>query len=100
MGDPLTEASVHRPELVGEIADLDPGEEIRPVHVARVLASDRGGLKDVPDGATPVPVVNMCDDGALAAVGRAVAEEVLERAEVPRVVLTRMDRGEVVEVVE
>ena len=100
VGDPLTEASVHRPELVGEIADLDPGEEIRPVHVARVLASDRGGLKDVPDGATPVPVVNMCDDGALAAVGREVAEEVLERAEVPRVVLTRMDRGEVVEVVE
>ncbi|PSQ11347.1 hypothetical protein BRC93_06010 [Halobacteriales archaeon QS_5_70_15] len=64
-----------------------------------MLASGRGGLKSVPSGATPVPVVNMCDDDALAAVGREVAAGVLERADVPRVVLTRMDRGRVVDVV-
>lgn len=100
VGEPLGETHVHRPGLVGEIAGLDPGGEIEPIHVARVLASDRGGLKRVPSGATPIPVVNMCDDGALAAVGREVATGVLERADVPRVVLTRMDRGRVVDVVE
>jgi probable selenium-dependent hydroxylase accessory protein YqeC len=99
VGQPLDETHVHRPERVGDIADLDPGGEIEPVHVARVLASGRGGLKSVPSGARPVPVVNMCDDDALAAVGREVAAGVLERADVPRVVLTRMDRGRVVDVV-
>ena len=100
VGEPLDETRVHRPELVAEIAGLEPGEEIRPVHVARVLASDRGGLKRVPDGATAVPVVNMCDDEKLAETGREVAEGILERAAVPRVVLARMDRGRVVDVVE
>ena len=99
VGEPLDETRVHRPGLVGEIAGLEPGEEIRPVHVARVLASDRGGLKRVPEGATAVPVVNMCDDEKLAETGREVAEGVLERAAVPRVVLARMDRGRVVDVV-
>ena len=44
-----------------------------PERIARVLASDRGGLKRVPEGATAVPVVNMCDDEALAETGREVA---------------------------
>jgi probable selenium-dependent hydroxylase accessory protein YqeC len=99
VGEPLDEATVHRPERVARIADLQPGEEIRPEHVARVLASEGGGRKDVPEGATAVPVVNMCDDEALAAVGREVATRVLDLADVPRVVLTRLDLGQVVEVV-
>ncbi|MEF8840693.1 MAG: selenium cofactor biosynthesis protein YqeC [Haloarculaceae archaeon] len=100
VGEPLGEERVHRPELVAEIARMEPGEVIEPVHVARVLASERGGLKRVPEGATVVPLVNMCDDEALARIGRDVAEEVLERAAVPRVVLARMDCGRVVDVVE
>lgn len=100
VGEPLDGERVHRPELVAEIAGLDPGEEVEPVHVARVLASERGGLKRVPEGATAVPVVNMCDDERLAGIGRAIAGGVLERADVPRVVLARMDRGRVVDVVE
>jgi probable selenium-dependent hydroxylase accessory protein YqeC len=100
VGEPLSEERVHRPERVGELADLAPGEEIRPIHVARVLASDRGGLRRVPDDATAIPVVNMCDDAALTEVGRGVAEAILERADVPRVVLARMDRERVVDVIE
>jgi hypothetical protein len=41
----------------------------------------------------------MCDDDELTARGRVVAERVLELAPVSRVVLTRMDLGQVVEVV-
>jgi probable selenium-dependent hydroxylase accessory protein YqeC len=100
VGEPLDEDRVHRPGIVSEIAGLEPGEAIEPVHVARVLASERGGLKRVPEGATAVPVVNMCDDEELAGVGRDVAERVLDRAAVSRVVLARMDRGRVVGVVE
>jgi probable selenium-dependent hydroxylase accessory protein YqeC len=100
VGEPLTEEFVHRPTRVAAIAGLDVGDELRPEHVARVLASPDGGLRRVPDGATVVPVVNMCDDEALTARARAVAERVHELADVPRVALTRMDLGQVVDVVE
>jgi probable selenium-dependent hydroxylase accessory protein YqeC len=100
VGEPLSEAAVHRPERVAALAGLDPGAEIRPEHVAQVLASETGGRKAVPDGATVVPVVNMCDDDRLTAVGRAVADQLLDGTDVPRVVLTRMDIGQVVDVIE
>lgn len=90
VGKPLTAEYVHRPERVADIAGLDLGEPIRPTDVAAVLASDRGGLKDVPEGATIVPVVNKVDDADLQATAHELARHVLDRADVPRVVLTRM----------
>ncbi|MFB6122975.1 MAG: selenium cofactor biosynthesis protein YqeC [Haloferacaceae archaeon] len=100
VGEPLDEATVHRPERVAAITDRDLGDAIRPVDVARVLASREGGLKRVPSRATVVPLLNMVDDAELEAVGRDVAAEVLDRTDVPRVVLARMNVPEVVDVVE
>lgn len=90
VGEPLTDEIVHRVEEVAAITGLAPGDEIRPRDVAAVLASDRGGLKDVPAGATTVPLLNMVDDEGLEASARAVAEAIHERADVPRVVLAEM----------
>ncbi|WP_137284680.1 selenium cofactor biosynthesis protein YqeC [Halorussus salinisoli] len=90
VGKPLDSEYVHRPERVAEVTGLEPGHRIRPVDVATVLASENGGRRRVPDGATVVPVVNMVDDDDAEAVGREIARAVLERADVPRVVLTRM----------
>jgi probable selenium-dependent hydroxylase accessory protein YqeC len=101
VGEPLDSEHVHRPERVAELTGLERGHRIRPVDVATVLASERGGRKRVPDGATAVPVVNMVDDDDAEAVGREIAHAVSERADVPRVVLTRMVAPEpVVAVVE
>ncbi|QCS43432.1 selenium cofactor biosynthesis protein YqeC [Natrinema versiforme] len=90
VGEPLTEERVHRVDRVAALTGLEPGDEIRPADVATVLASDRGGRKDVPDGATVIPLLNMVDDEALAATARRVAAEIHERADVPRVVLAEM----------
>ncbi|SEQ49849.1 selenium cofactor biosynthesis protein YqeC [Natrinema salaciae] len=102
VGTPLSAERVHRPERVAAITGLDGGDTIRPVDVARVLASDRGGLKDVPDGATVVPLLNKVDDAERRAVAEEIATELLERApSVPRVVLARMIADEpVVDVLE
>ncbi|ODR83127.1 dehydrogenase [Haladaptatus sp. W1] len=101
VGKPLTEEFVHRPEQVASLTGREAGEELRASDVATVLASERGGMKDVPEEATVVPVVNMVDDGELEAVGRDIAEQVLASADVSRVVLTRMTADEpVVAVVE
>ncbi|PSQ10955.1 putative selenium-dependent hydroxylase accessory protein YqeC, partial [Halobacteriales archaeon QS_5_70_15] len=44
VGQPLDETHVHRPERVGDIADLDPGGEIEPVHVAREFVTKQDSL--------------------------------------------------------
>ncbi|WP_135824699.1 selenium cofactor biosynthesis protein YqeC [Halorussus ruber] len=92
VGELLSAERVHRPERVAGVAGCERGDEIRAEDVAAVLASDEGGLKDVPEGATVIPVVNMVDSPGLESVGREIAEEVLARApdSVARVVLARM----------
>ena len=90
VGESLDEETVHRPERVASLTGLSLGDEIRAEDVAAVLASPEGGLKGVPPTATPIPVVNMVDDESDERVGREVAELVHARADVPRVVLTRM----------
>jgi probable selenium-dependent hydroxylase accessory protein YqeC len=90
VGEPLTDAAVHRPERVAALTDLSIGEEIGPEHVGRVLASPDGGLKGVPGGATAIPLLNKVDDEEWAAVAREVAAVIHERADVPRVALTSM----------
>jgi probable selenium-dependent hydroxylase accessory protein YqeC len=90
VGEPLSEELVHRVPAVSRITGLDPGEQITAADVAAVLASDRGGRKDVPTGATYVPLVNMVDDADLEEKAGEVAAEIHDRIDVPRVVLAEM----------
>ncbi|WP_042662610.1 selenium cofactor biosynthesis protein YqeC [Haloferax sp. ATB1] len=101
VGEPLTDACVHRPERVAALTDLELGDTIRPEDVATVLTSERGGRADVPDGATVVPVLNKVDDAAHEAVARDISSDILARSDVPHVVLTQLTASEpVVSVVE
>ncbi len=110
VGEPLTEALVHRPERVARVAtaagvDVAVGDEITPAVVGATLASAAGGLKRVPPDATVVPLVNQVDDVDHERAGRAIAEAFRTRhlgpdgggsdpdgpaADVPYVVLARM----------
>lgn len=94
VGEPLSDELVHRVEEVSRITGREPGETITPEDVAAVLASDRGGRKDVPSGATYIPLLNMVDDDDLEAKARAVAAEIHDRIDVPRVVLAEMRADE------
>ncbi|MFC6754486.1 selenium cofactor biosynthesis protein YqeC [Halorubrum tibetense] len=105
IGEPLTEAVVHRPERVAAITGAAVGDEITPEIVGRVLAHERGGMKRVPGDATAIPLVNMVDDEADEAVARRIAavvrKEALDRPiDVPRIVLARMRDATVVDVVD
>ncbi|WP_418285331.1 selenium cofactor biosynthesis protein YqeC [Halorubrum sp. DTA46] len=99
VGESLSAETVHRPERVAAITDAAVGDEITPELIGRVLAHEAGSLKRVPDGATPIPLVNAVDDAADEAVAREIAGVVHERADVPRVVLARMIDAAVVAVV-
>lgn len=99
VGKPLTDDHVHRPELVAEVADLAVGDTVEPVHVARVLASEQGGRKDVPPSARVVPTLNKVDDEEWETVAREIANEVHDRCSVPFVALTCLREGRLVDTV-
>lgn len=100
VGEPLDDRRVHRVDRVATVAGIEPGDPISPEAIARVIASPAGGRKDVPSGATLVPLVNMIDDEDDRRAGREIASAVHRRTEVPHVVLARMlDADPVVEVV-
>jgi probable selenium-dependent hydroxylase accessory protein YqeC len=90
VGKPLTDEWVHRVERVAALTGLERGDRVGVTDVARVVASERGGLQDVPPDATVVPLVNMVDDEALRATAGEIAAEIHARADVSRVVLAEM----------
>lgn len=100
VGEPLDEAAVHRPERVARITGRRLGSDLSAADVATVLASEDGGLKDVPAGATAIPVLNMVDNPPLEATAKDIAAGILDRSAVPRVVLTKLiDDDPVVDVI-
>lgn len=100
IGEPLDERLVHRVDLVAALAGLEVGDTLSPAAVAAVMTHPEGGMKEVPDGATVVPVVNMVDTETLRYRARSTARAILDRSDVPRVVLARMTGSDpVVEVV-
>jgi probable selenium-dependent hydroxylase accessory protein YqeC len=100
VGELLAEEHVHRPERVADLTGREPGEEIQPEDVVTVLTHENGGLKDVPEDARVVALLNMVDDDDLEATAREIADEVLAHPRIDRVVLGRMDLRKVVDVVE
>ena len=90
VGEPLTEAAVHRPERVSEITGLEHGEQIAASTVGTVIASVNGGLKRVPPDATVIPILNKVDNDRWLSVAHDIADVIHEQANVPRVLLTRM----------
>lgn len=100
VGEPLDEEHVHRPERVAAVTGREVGAELTADDVAAVLASPDGGLRNVPDGARVVALVNMVDD-ALRATAEEIAAGVIARTDrVDRVVTARMDEGRVVSTFE
>ncbi|SDR36053.1 selenium cofactor biosynthesis protein YqeC [Natronobacterium texcoconense] len=100
VGERLEDEHVHRPERVAAVTELEMGDRISPADVATVLASEAGGCKDVPDGATVVPLLNMADTPELAETAREIAAAIHDRRDVPRVVVTSLlEENPVVDVV-
>lgn len=100
VGEPLDEQAVHRPERVADLTGLAVGDEITPAAVGTVLASDAGGCKGVPDGASVTPLVNKADTLALQETARAVVADAVERTERFSSGLVCSFDAETVEVVE
>lgn len=60
-GKLLDDASVHRTEIVAELAGARIGEPVTPLMITRVIANEKGGLKNVPADARVIVLVNQIE---------------------------------------
>lgn len=61
LGKPLNEKWVHRPEIFSDLVGVPLGSEVTSQHLAAALTSSRGGLKNVPDTARKLLLINQLD---------------------------------------
>jgi probable selenium-dependent hydroxylase accessory protein YqeC len=76
IGMPLSEKLAHRPERVAAVTGARLGQAISPEHVARLLSSADGLLKETRD-CKVVPLINMVDDPERERLARQAAEQAL-----------------------
>lgn len=59
-GMPLTEKIAHRLDRISKLTGLDEQDEIKPEHIARLMSSSEGSLKNA-GTAKVIPLINMVD---------------------------------------
>ncbi len=92
IGEKLSERIAHRIDRVESICGVRRGEPITPLHIARLLADERGGLRGS-GKAHVIPLINMVDDEERKALAIEVAEHALRlSSRFDRVVLGAMRR--------
>ncbi|WP_119819821.1 selenium cofactor biosynthesis protein YqeC [Halalkaliarchaeum desulfuricum] len=80
-GRPNDTGCVHRPERVAEIAGIERGDPLSPESMAAVLASERGGAKDIPERARAVLLVNKADTTEQRHLARSLVRETFRRTD-------------------
>lgn len=101
VGKPLTGHWVHRPKQVAALSETNLGEEMTAETVADVVASEKGGLKNVPAGARVVPLLTKVDSTEHEQAARDIAAAIHDRADthdldLPQVALARFDAFETI----
>lgn len=77
VGKPLSSEWVHRPERFQELSGAEIGEEITLELIERVLLHPAGGLKNIPEAARRVVLLNQADTPELKEQGRLLANRLL-----------------------
>lgn len=76
IGKRLTDKIAHRVERISAIAGIKENEKIEPHHVARLLASEKGSLKNTGNSRV-IPLINMVDDAEKKELAKRAAQEAL-----------------------
>jgi probable selenium-dependent hydroxylase accessory protein YqeC len=74
---PLTDEIAHRVDRICNVTNLKEGDEIKATHIARLLSSSEGSLKNT-GNAKVIPLINMVDDSELEKIASEAAYEALQ----------------------
>ena len=77
LGKPLTDETVHRPEIFAELSGLKINETITSEALIRVLIHPNGGLKSIPPQTRRMVLLNQADTPELQSIGGKMASELL-----------------------
>ena len=69
LGKPLTDETVHRPEIFAELSGLKINETITSEALIRVLIHPNGGLKSIPPQTRRMVLLNQADTPELQSIG-------------------------------
>lgn len=78
LGKPLEETFIHRPQIFGALSGLHPGEPVNEDALIQVLKHPDGGLKNIPNHARRVVLLNQADTDDLQARAGKMASRLLE----------------------
>jgi molybdenum cofactor cytidylyltransferase len=74
LGRPLTQEFVHRPEIFAHLSGLALTETITPDALLQVLTHPAGGLKNIPEQARRLVLLNQADSPELQAQAKSLAD--------------------------
>ena len=77
LGQPLDDEHVHRAEMFSQLSGLALGESITPDAVTKLLTHPRGGLKNIPQNAKRIALLNQAETPELQSIGGGMARELL-----------------------
>jgi molybdenum cofactor cytidylyltransferase len=77
LGKPLTEQYAHRPELFSKLTGLEMGAIITADTLLQLLTHEEGGLKNTPQGAKRVVLLNQADTSELQSIANGMVPSLL-----------------------
>ncbi len=93
LGRPLTEEFVHRPDVFARLSGLAPAETITPNALLQVLTHPSGGLKNIPEQARRIVLLNQADSPELQAQAKSLADHLLKMYQ--SVVIASLGRSQI-----
>jgi molybdenum cofactor cytidylyltransferase len=77
LGKPLTEEFVHRAETFGKLSGLNSGETVTASTLIRVIIHPKGGIKNIPENARRIVLLNQADSPAMQSQAETIAQDLL-----------------------
>ena len=77
LGKPLTDAWVHRAKVFAGLGKIKSGELVTVEALVKVLTSKKGGLKNIPEQARKIVLLNQADTPELRAQAKILAEKMI-----------------------
>jgi probable selenium-dependent hydroxylase accessory protein YqeC len=68
INQPLSESIAHRPEFVAKVTGINVGDIMSPAVVARLMTSEQGALKHIPESATAYLLITHASDSQKEAI--------------------------------
>jgi molybdenum cofactor cytidylyltransferase len=94
LGQNITDQWIHRPEIFAKLSGHHIGEVVSKEAIVSVLHNKNGGLKNIPNNARRILLLNQADTPELQAQGKAIADQLKD--DYHSIILSSLVKGNLV----